>query len=424
MDGLALFRLDTALIAALIIVVVDVYIFRALRSVLHHTSRTVRLTGYTVHWTIMATAIAAALWYYIADPLNFYSITREWIVGIFATVYLSKITALGILLLDDLRRLAHRMRKALQPHTVASTGVPIPRSEFLTKSAVIAASVPLTALTMGIISGAHDYRVIRRNIYLPKLPKAFDGLRIGQISDIHAGTLFHRTAVQGGVDLLMAEKPDLIFFTGDLVNYYSREIKPYIALFSRLRAPLGVYSITGNHDYGDYVWWPSAEAKQENFQLLQAAHREMGYQLLLNESRMIAVSKEPLAILGTENWNLRRNQKYGDVARALQGAHDTDLRLLLAHDPTHWDVVVRKQYPMIDVTFSGHTHGYQCGVEVEGLHWSPAQYRYRQWADLYQEGQQYVYVNRGFGCIGYPGRLGMAPELTVLTLRTGDPPQA
>lgn len=423
MDGLALFRLDTALVAALIIVVVDVYIFRALRGVLHPTSRAIRLTGYTLHWAIMAAAIMAAAWYYVADPLNFYSITREWIVGIFATVYLSKLTALGVLLLDDLRRLAQRIKGTRQPATT-STGTPIPRSEFLTKTAVIAASVPLTALTMGIVSGAHDYRVIHRNIYLSKLPKAFDGLRIGQISDIHAGTLFNRTAVQGGVDLLMAEKPDLIFFTGDLVNYYAREIKPYITLFSRLRAPLGVFSITGNHDYGDYVWWPSDEAKQENFQLLKTAHREMGYELLLNESRIIEVNNEPLAILGTENWNLRRNQKYGDVAKALQGTHDTDLRLLLAHDPTHWDAVVRQQYPTIDVTFSGHTHGYQCGVEVGGFRWSPAQYRYRQWADLYQEGHQHIYVNRGFGCIGYPGRLGMAPELTVVTLRAGYPPQA
>lgn len=424
MDGLALFRLDTALIAALIIVVVDVYIFRALRGVLQHTTYIIRQTGYAIHWTIMTAAIAAAAWYYVADPLNFYSITREWIVGIFATLYLSKITALGVLLLDDLRRLARRMQKKRQPGTTEATGTPIPRSEFLNKTAVIAASVPLTALTMGILSGAHDYRVIQRNIYLPRLPKAFHGLRIGQISDIHAGTLFNRTAVQGGVDLLMAEKPDLIFFTGDLVNYYAREIQPYISIFSRLRAPLGVFSVTGNHDYGDYVWWPSDEAKRDNFQLLQAAHRAMGYRLLLNESQMIKVGNEALAILGTENWSLRRKQKYGDVAKALQSMQDTDLRLLLAHDPTHWDAVVRQQYPTIDVTFSGHTHGYQCGVEVGSFRWSPAQYGYRQWADLYQEGQQYIYVNRGFGCIGYPGRLGMAPELTVLTLRAGYPPPA
>lgn len=424
MDGLALFRLDTALIAALIIVIVDVYIFRALRGVLRFASRVIRITGYTLHWAIMTAAIAAAGWYYVADPLNFYSITREWIVGIFATVYLSKITALGILLLDDIRRLAVRIRNRLRPVAMETSGTAMARSEFLNKAAVIAASVPLTTLTLGIVSGAHDYRVVRRAIYLPNLPKAFDGLRIGQISDIHAGTLFNRIAVQGGVDLLMAEKTDLIFFTGDLVNYYSREIQPYISLFGRLRAPLGVFSVTGNHDYGDYNWWPGDEAKRENFRSLQAAHRAMGYQLLLNESRVITVGHEPLAILGTENWSLRRNQKYGDVAKALQGTQDADLRLLLAHDPTHWDAVVRQQYPMIDVTFSGHTHGYQCGVEVGGFRWSPAQYRYRQWADLYQEGQQYIYVNRGFGCIGYPGRLGMAPELTVLTLRAGYPPRA
>jgi predicted MPP superfamily phosphohydrolase len=367
---------------------------------------------------------------------------REWLAGIVAPVYLSKIAALTVVAMDDVRRVWHwvkrRFRKTeeLRQEQPWGEGLPgdsptdiseekpgdtakISRSVFLNKLAVVGGAMPMAAFSYGILGGAHDYRVIRRTIRLKNLPHSLNGIRIGQFSDIHTGTLFNKTAIQGGIDLLLAEKPDLIFFTGDLVNYYAREAKPYVPLFSNVKAPLGVYAVTGNHDYGDYNWWPSPQARQHDIDLIRTAYREMGYDLLLNDHRLVKVGGESLAVIGVENWSFRRPQKYGDLQKAIQGTDQAPVRLLLSHDPSHWDHVVRPDYPQIDVTFAGHTHGFQCGVEVGDWRWSPAQYRFTHWADLYQQGQQYLYVNRGFGCIAYPGRIGMPPELTVITLERG-----
>jgi uncharacterized protein len=421
MEGLALFRLKDAIVIGMVIVLLDLYIFRSLKSLLKNRKElTVKIFN-SLHWFVTLVAVLAVLWHRVFDPLNFYSDLRQWITGWIIVVYGSKLVAAAFLLLDDSRRtifwIKSRLRKTSP--SVDPEGIKIPRSEFLNKTAVVASAVPLTALTFGILSGAHDYRIIKRTIKLPNLPKAIDGIRIGQLSDIHAGTLFGKTAVQGGVDMLMDEKPDVIFFTGDLVNYYSREIKDYFAIFSSLRAPLGVFSVTGNHDYGDYNWWPTKEAKENEFKLMAEAHTLMGYDLLLNENRLIKIDSEQLAIIGVENWSLRRNQKYGKLDLATNGTEDVPVKLLLSHDPSHWDAVVRKDHPEIDIMFSGHTHGYQCGIEVGDFRWSPAQYRFDQWADLYKEGNQYLYINRGFGSLGYPGRIGMPPELTIIELKRG-----
>jgi predicted MPP superfamily phosphohydrolase len=417
MDDPGLFRIKTAAITVVIILLIDAYAFQALRTVLRGKSKTLRLGVFTAHWGLSFTAVVAALWNNLADPLNHYSLVREWLAGIMAPTYFSKLSALLVIAMDDLRRFYLWMSRRLKPVPPPDNDVQkIPRSVFLNKAAVIAGAVPFTAFTYGILSGAHDYRVIQRTVRLRNLPPGLDGLRIGQFSDIHTGTLFNKTAIQGGIDLLLAQKPDLIFFTGDLVNYYAREARPYVPLFARVRAPLGVYAVTGNHDYGDYNWWPSPEARLADIHLIHTAYREMGYDLLLNENRILTVAGESLALIGVENWSYRRPQKYGDLKKALQGAEHAPVKILLSHDPSHWDHEVKTSYPQIDVTFSGHTHGFQCGVEVGDFRWSPAQYRFAQWADLYQQGEQYLYVNRGFGCVGYPGRIGMPPELTVVTL--------
>jgi hypothetical protein len=219
--------------------------------------------------------------------------------------------------------------------------------------------------------------------------------------------------------MFLKEKPDLIFFTGDLVNNETSEVKEYLEIFSKLQAPLGVYSVTGNHDYGDYKSWSSKEAKENNFQDLIQAHNLMGFDLLMNENRIIELSGDKLAILGIENWGAGRFAKYGKLQEAYAGTEEASVKLLLSHDPSHWDAQVRPNYPDIDVAFAGHTHGFQFGVEIGNFKWSPSQYVYKQWADLYQEGNQYLYVNRGFGYIGYPGRVGIPPELTVIELKRG-----
>ncbi len=298
-------------------------------------------------------------------------------------------------------------------------GNAIPRSEFLAKTAIVAGTLPLVAMSWGIISGAHDYRVRRKTIYLPNLPNSFDGITIGQVSDIHSGSFFNKTAVKGGVEMMMKEKPDLLFFTGDLVNNETSEVNEYINIFDKLKAPLGIYSTTGNHDYGDYKSWDSAQAKSRNFKDLIEAHKLLGYDLLMNENRIIELGGEKMAVIGNENWGAGRFTKYGDLDKAYRGSEEAAVKLLLSHDPSHWDAQVRPNHGDIDVMFAGHTHGFQFGVEIGSFKWSPAQYGYKQWAGLYTEGNQHLYVNRGFGYLGYPGRVGMPPELTIITLKKG-----
>jgi uncharacterized protein len=223
--------------------------------------------------------------------------------------------------------------------------------------------------------------------------------------------------VKGGVEMMLKEKPDLIFFTGDLVNNESAEVKEYINIFDKLKAPLGVYSVTGNHDYGDYHHWASLDAKRNNFRNLIEAHQLMKFDLLMNEHRLIESGGEKLAIIGNEKWGGGRFSKYGKLEEAYRGTEEAAVKLLLSHDPSHWDAQVRPYYSDIDITFSGHTHGFQFGVEIGKIKWSPSQYVYKQWAGLYQNGPQYLYVNRGFGYLGYPGRIGMPPELTIMELK-------
>jgi hypothetical protein len=238
-----------------------------------------------------------------------------------------------------------------------------------------------------------------------------------QISDIHTGSFFNRKAVAGGVDLINAQKADVVFFTGDLVNNQSSEAKPYLDIFKRVKADLGVYSTMGNHDYGDYRSWSSDQAKQQDVKNLHEMHGYMGWDLLLNENRFLKVDNEEIAILGLENWGAGRFSKYGDLPRTIKGTEETPFKILLSHDPSHWDAQVRPEYPDIDLQLAGHTHGMQFGIEIGDFRWSPSQYIYKQWADLYQEGDQFIYVNRGFGYIGYPGRVGILPEITVLELK-------
>jgi hypothetical protein len=288
----------------------------------------------------------------------------------------------------------------------------------MVQAAVVAGSIPLVGITYGILSGAHDYRVRRVTVKLPNLPKAFDGLRIAQLSDIHSGSFFNKTAVQGGVNLLLREKPDVVFFTGDLVNNVASEVQDYIPIFQKVKAPLGVYSTLGNHDYGDYVAWPSLQAKRQNLENLKHAHGLLGWDLLMNQHRMLEEGGEQLAIIGIENWGGKGNfPKYGKLDLAHQGTEAAPVKLLLSHDPSHWEAQVLPKFPDIDLMFAGHTHGMQFGVELPGLKWSPVQYMYKQWAGLYEEAGRYLYVNRGYGYLGFPGRIGILPEITIVELK-------
>lgn len=257
----------------------------------------------------------------------------------------------------------------------------------------------------------------RLKLHFPNLPPAFKGLKIVQISDIHSGSFDNHEKVAKGVDLVLKEKPDVIFFTGDLVNNRSDEMFPYQELFSKIKAPMGVYAILGNHDYGDYVEWPSPEAKAKNLQLLKDIEARMGWQMLNNANTVLEKDGQQIALIGVENWSAKLHfPKYGDLEKAYQGTAHFPFKILLSHDPSHWDAQVRPEYPDIDLMLAGHTHGMQFGVEIPGLKWSPIQYAYPEWAGLYKKGSQYLYVNRGYGFLGYPGRVGILPEITVIEL--------
>jgi len=414
---------ENLLLQVVLLLLIDIYIYTSI----YRTTRNFRPWSRNLIrggiGTLTLLAIAAVVWYNFTDPYYKALSIRQWIITIVFIIYGSKLLTIFVIFIDDIQINMRRLVRHLKIRSGKKIpGKPITRSEFFDKTAIAAGFVPFVSMVTGILSGATDYRVIRKTVYLPNLPRSFDGIRIAQFSDTHAGTFFNRTAVQGGVEMLLNEKPDVIFFTGDLVNYQTDEVDDYIDVFDKVRAPRGVFSSTGNHDYGNYRKWPNAEAKRKNFRDMIAAHRLMGYDLLMNEHRFLEEGADRIAIIGVENWGMgpaHRFPKYGKLAEAYQGTEEAAVRLLLSHDPSHWDAQIRPEFPGVDITFAGHTHGAQMGVEFGNFRWSPSQYVYKQWAGLYQEGEQYLYVNRGYGCIGYPGRVGMPPELTVIELKRG-----
>jgi predicted MPP superfamily phosphohydrolase len=411
-------RMMTLIILSLFFLVVDYYVFQAVTTVSKNWSAPWKQVFQYGFWVPTILSVAAILWWFLGDPYKGSAGVRTWIITALFATYFSKLFAIVVLFTEDISR---GIRSAISFFRKGSeesiAGDAITRSEFLSKTALAAAAIPFGTMVYGIISGAHDYRVRKETVRLPNLPKAFDGLRIAQLSDIHSGSFFNKTAVKGGVEMVLQEKPDLIFFTGDLVNNEAAEVKEYIDVFNKLKAPLGIYSITGNHDYGDYYRWSSVEAKQKNFKDLIEAHRLLGFKLLMNENHSLEQSGEKISILGIENWGGRGFTKYGKLDQAYKGTEEAAVKLLLSHDPSHWDAQVRPLYKDIDLMLSGHTHGFQFGIEVGNFKWSPSQYAYKQWAGLYKEQSQYLYVNRGFGYLGYPGRIGMPPEITILQLK-------
>ena len=400
-----------------LILLIDYYLFQAVITVSKDWSQTAKNITRIGFWIPTVLSVAALIWWNFANPDTLGPQVRNWIRVAVMGIYLSKFFGILVVFIDDLQRGVRWIAGLFNTSTEPSSGNVIPRSEFLAKTALIATAVPLTALAFGIISGAHDYRVRRKTVYLPNLPKSFDGIKIGQLSDIHSGSFFNKVAVKGGVEEFLKEKPDVIFFTGDLVNNEASEVKDYLNIFDKLKAPLGTYSITGNHDYGDYKSWASQRDKQENFKNLVQAHKQMGYDILMNEHRYLKQGGEKIAIIGIENWGGGGFTKYGKLDQAYAGIEDANVKLLLSHDPSHWDAQVRQSHKDIDMMFAGHTHGFQFGVEIGDFKWSPSQYAYKQWAGLYKEDNQYLYVNRGFGYIGYPGRIGIPPELTIIELK-------
>lgn len=294
------------------------------------------------------------------------------------------------------------------------------RRKFISTIAMGVAAIPLASMLYGMYKGKYNYKVIRHTLHYDDLPEAFDGYKITHISDIHSGSFDNRSEVVNGINIIKELKSDVIMFTGDMVNNRSSELLPWKELFSELKADDGVFSILGNHDYGDYMDWDSAAEKEQNFEELIQLQKDMGYDLLLNENRFIERNGQRLAIVGVENWGKGYFKRAGDLGKAADGVKPDDFKILLTHDPSHWDEVVINDDYHYHLTLSGHTHGMQFGIEIPGwFKWSPIKYKYKHWAGVYKEMGQYINVNRGFGYLGFPGRVGIWPEITVIELKKG-----
>lgn len=410
---------------AIILFLLDFYIFFALRSTKIGFAKK---KWFTYLWWGYSVALFIGL--FISFKYNIPLAYRSIILVAFFLTAISKFIYAFIILLDDLRRggiwvtrlftrrptpnIKKRIEELEQPLPEVPTKG-ISRSEFLMKSGIVVASLPIFPLSWGIISGAYDYQVRRQKIVLPNLPKAFHGFKIAQISDVHSGSFYNKKAVLGGVEMLLGEKPDAVFFTGDLVNNQAKEMTNYQDIFSKIQADHGVYSVLGNHDYGDYYYGrEDSAAKRKNYKDMLDVHSAMGWDLLMDENRIIKVGNEAISIVGVQNWGTGRFPKKGDIHKALQGTEDISTKLLLSHDPSHWRAQVLDTE--VDAMFAGHTHGMQFGVRGEHFQWSPAKFIYKEWAGLYAEGHKQLYVNTGFGFLGYPGRVGIVPEITILEL--------
>jgi predicted MPP superfamily phosphohydrolase len=410
-----------------LIILIDIYTYQGVKFLTSGISSLKWRSGIRIgYWviTIGFLALATSIFFVPSAKDGPSSKLVTTTFGFFVMAYLPKFVFLTFLMLDDLQILVRFAGIRLSEFwgSGVSEGVTykgMSRSDFILKAGVLVASIPFASVAYGILKGRYDYKVRRIKVPIQNLPKDLEGFTITQISDIHSGSLDDRDAVLKGIELANAQKSDVICFTGDLVNNKAVEVEPLLDVFSRLSAPLGVYSVLGNHDYGDYVrdWKPGEKSK--NFQHLLNLQKQMGWQLLKNEHVLLTKGTSRLAIIGIENWGAKGGfARYGKMQDAVEGLMEASpsVKVLLSHDPSHWDAEVRTKYSDIDLTLSGHTHGFQFGVEIPGFHWSPVQYVYKQWAGLYSQGLQHLYVNRGFGFIGFPGRVGILPEISVLEL--------
>lgn len=417
-------KIIMVLVFSLVFIAIDFYVFQAIKTVIVEWREEVK-TGVTIFfWSLTILSIVSLGVYHLVDPEKVGKVLRNFIMVMLFVNYFSKVFAVLVLFIDDLIRggkwvISQFVDNNSSSESPVAKENTISRSDFLTKTAIIAAAVPAVTMGFGILSGAHDYRVRRTVVKLPNLPAAFDGIKIGQLSDIHSGSFFNKTAVKGGVEMFMNEKPDVVFFTGDLVNNTAEEVKDYINVFDKVKAPFGVFSTLGNHDYGDYYSWSSQKAKIQNLEAVKRAHKIMGWNLLMNENQKLTLKGESIAVIGVENWGKGGFVKHGRLDQAVKGTEEASVKLLLSHDPSHWDAQVRPDFPTIDLMFAGHTHGFQLGIELGNFKWSPSQYIYNQWAGIYREANQFLYVNRGFGYLGFPGRIGILPELTIIELQKG-----
>ncbi len=406
----------------LVLVGLDILLWNSIRPLLKRSVRAFRILFPILYWSpavILLLSLLASSFFNSYDPS---SPAIIYLMGFVFVMYVSKLMpGLLVMLMGGIGHLIRIARRILHPketdRTLTGKGL---RIVYYTGYGI--GVIMLAVLTMGMILWGYDFRVVERHLSIYDLPDAFRGIRIVQISDIHLGSWPSEKKLETVVSLINGLSPDLVLYTGDLVNSRSKEADPYESILRKIKAELGIYTILGNHDYGDYVTWDSPKAKEDNLMDLYSYYDELGWELLCNSYDIIHLNEDSLAIAGAENWSAyNRFVSRGDLDKTMDGLSNTSMVILLSHDPSHWEEEVIPKYPGIDLTLTGHTHGFQFGIETKHLKWSPVQWLYEEWAGLYEHVQpdgrkQYMYVNRGLGVIGYPGRVGIKPEITLFVL--------
>jgi predicted MPP superfamily phosphohydrolase len=397
---------------------VDLYSYKGLKDIVKGFAQSgAKKVFFTSYWIINITLYSIWVFIIIKSKEPGVEVPFKFVFfsfGIFLMFFIPKLIFISFVLINDISNFVMSFFKPSQQQVA---GELIGRSLFITYLGAIIASIPLFSLGWGMLIGRYKFKVYEKELSFSSLPQAFDGLRIIQISDLHIGSFFKEfDKVERGLQMIRDLKPDMILFTGDMVNNTAEEALPWIEKLQSINAPMGKFSVLGNHDYGDYVDWNSTEAKKANLDKLISIHKKMGFDILLNENRTIEKNGDRFTLAGVENWGLPPFPQHGNLKQALSGSVDSDFQLLMSHDPSHWDAEIIKE-SKVDLTLAGHTHGMQFGIELGNIKWSPVKYKYPRWAGLYENEKQKLYVNRGFGYIGYPGRVGIMPEITLITLK-------
>lgn len=398
------------------VVIVEVYTFQAIKTV-------TRLRWLLIAYQIISFIILAYIVYSFTQFDRSVGQTQQTLftMGLLLITYLPKLVIAFFMLGEDVFRIiAGIIRRA---SAGSSESFLADRRRFVSQVALGVAAIPFLSLLYGVTKGKYNFKVRKQTLYYPDLPEGFDGFTITQISDVHSGSFDNHEEIEHAISLVNEQKSDIIFFTGDIVNTHATEMHPWIETFRRIEnPPMGKFSVLGNHDYGEYVSWPSQKEKQENFQAIKDLYRQIGFTLMLNENRTLKRNGSEIALVGVENWGVNFKQA-GDLAKAGEGVANETFKILMSHDPSHWEHEVKHSNKNYHLTLSGHTHGLQFGMEIPGFFkWSPVKYVYKQWAGLYEHMGRYIYVNRGFGFHAYPGRVGIWPEITVLELKRGSRP--
>ena len=415
-------RLAGSWIFIIILLAVDIYVFQAIKSVTISAAPRTRWIIYGTYWGISILVVSLMLSLVFTNYETWHRTLRTYLFAGIIGLFFAKLIASAFFLVDDMRRIVQWVASFIMPSLNpknTGTGTGITRSAFISWLGIAAGGGLFSSLIYGF-GNKYRYNVKKIPMKFPNLPSSFAGFKVIHISDIHSGSFTDKQAVMKGVELINNQNPDVILFTGDLVNYHADEMKEYMDVFGALKATHGVYATLGNHDYG----FPQGETREETkqMQLANAAavvevHKQLGWKTLSNEHSIIERDGEHIAILGVDNTSYKtRFPSFGKLHEAHAGAKDAPFKILMSHDPSHWNGEVTKKFSDIDLTLSGHTHGMQFGVEIPGFRWSPVKYVYKQWAGLYEEAAQKLYVNRGFGFIGYPGRVGILPEITLIEL--------